>query len=120
MATGEALAALLHHGLVSCAHQVSTGLPIREAAVEEVWAWPPHYQFDCVGEDAIQGQGQAGRCKAKKLTVSGSAEVPVSFSTATGDSVSWDSRVVGLQSDWSIKGTRALVATAVPQGGLLA
>lgn len=61
MATGEALAALIHHGLVSCAHQVSTGLPIREAAVEEVWAWPPHYQFDCVGEDAIQGQGQAGR-----------------------------------------------------------
>lgn len=40
MATGEALTALIHHGLVSCAHQVSMGLPIREAAVEEVWAWP--------------------------------------------------------------------------------
>lgn len=40
MSTREALTALIHHVLISRAHQVSMGLPIREAAVEEVWAWP--------------------------------------------------------------------------------
>ena len=76
---------------------------------------PPHYQFDRVGEDAIQGQGQAGRCKAKKLTVGGSAEVPASFSTATG-TPSRGTAVVGLQPYWSIEGTRALVAPQCHRG----
>lgn len=40
MSTGEALAALIHHVLISCARQVMMGLPIGEATVEEVWAWP--------------------------------------------------------------------------------
>lgn len=40
MSTREALAALIHHVLLPRARQVGMGLPIREAAVEEVWAWP--------------------------------------------------------------------------------
>lgn len=40
MSTGEALAALIHHVLISCARQVMMGLPVGEATVEEVWAWP--------------------------------------------------------------------------------
>jgi len=40
MSTREALAALIHHVLLPCALQVGLGLPIGEAAVEEVWAWP--------------------------------------------------------------------------------
>lgn len=40
MSTGEALAPLVHHVLLPGARQVRMGLPIREAAVEEVWAWP--------------------------------------------------------------------------------
>lgn len=40
MSTREALTALIHHVLISCAHQVRMGLPIREAAVEEIGAWP--------------------------------------------------------------------------------
>ena len=40
MATGEALTALIHHVLISRARQVRMGLPIREATVEEVGAWP--------------------------------------------------------------------------------
>lgn len=60
MSTREALTALIHHVLISRAHQVRMGLPIREAAVEEIWAWPSHYQFYCVGENTIQNQGKAG------------------------------------------------------------
>lgn len=40
MSTGEALTTLIHYILISCARQVRMGLPIREASVEEVWAWP--------------------------------------------------------------------------------
>lgn len=40
MSTREALAALIHHVLLPCARQVGMGLPVGEAAVEEVWAWP--------------------------------------------------------------------------------
>lgn len=32
---------------------------------------PAHYQFYCVGKDAVQSQGKAGSWKAKKLTVGG-------------------------------------------------
>jgi len=70
MSTREALAALIHHVLLPCALQVGLGLPIGEAAVEEVWAWPAHYQFYCVGKDTIQSQGKAGSWNAKKLPVS--------------------------------------------------
>lgn len=54
MSTGEALSALVHHILVPRARQIRMGQPIREAAVEEVWAGPAHYQFDYVGKDTIQ------------------------------------------------------------------
>lgn len=40
MPTGEALAALGHHVRSARARPVRVGLPVREAAVEEVWAWP--------------------------------------------------------------------------------
>lgn len=32
---------------------------------------PPHYQFDCVGEDAVQSQGQAGSWKATEVAAGG-------------------------------------------------
>lgn len=44
VSAGKALAALIHHVLISGARQVRTGLPIREATVEEVWAWPGRYE----------------------------------------------------------------------------
>lgn len=53
MSTGEALPALVDHVLIASAHGVRVGLAIGEAAVEEVWAGPPHYQFYCVGKDTI-------------------------------------------------------------------
>lgn len=60
MSTREALAALVHHVLLPGARQVGVGLPVGEAAVEEVWAWPAHDQFYCVRKDTVQSQGKAG------------------------------------------------------------
>lgn len=45
MSTREALTALVHHIFVSRAHQVRMGLPVREAAVEEVGPWPGRNEY---------------------------------------------------------------------------
>ncbi|KAB1257481.1 hypothetical protein Cadr_000026454 [Camelus dromedarius] len=72
MSTGEALPALVHHILIPRAHQVRAGLPVGEAAVEEVRAWPgrnkqgQRVSHTAAAGDALEDSGSAV-CQWKML-----------------------------------------------------
>lgn len=58
MAAGEALPPLHDCVRVTTALQLSIELPVREAAVEEIWPWSANSQLDSVGENSVKDQRQ--------------------------------------------------------------